>query len=167
MPLEKILADIEHKLKIQFDGLDAANHEIELFSLGESLKGLARIASVVGNFATTEKYSKRFSCHDVRVVAREPKANCFSFEILWSFVQQHQILSGSFGAVVSALIPYILARTANKREEMNILKKILSINNIFYEKSSYIGYYGTRRFIFGRTFTGERLPGNWYGKSKK
>ena len=134
MPLEKILADIEHKLKIQFDGLDAANHEIELFSLGESLKGLARIASVVGNFATTEKYSKRFSCHDVRVVAREPKANCFSFEILWSFVQQHQILSGSFGAVVSALIPYILARTANKREEMNILKKILSINNIFYEK---------------------------------
>jgi len=128
---ELLVADIEESIKIQYDGIDAENHEIELFALGDSLKGIARIAAVAGHFAATQKYSRRLTSHEVRVVAREPKANCFSLDILWSFVQQHQILSGSFGAIVGVLIPYVLASAANKREEMQILKQ--SIDNLISE----------------------------------
>jgi hypothetical protein len=130
---EKV-ADIETSIKIQFDGMDAENHEIELFALGDALKGVARIAAVSGHFAVTQKYSRRFNSHDVRVVAREPKANCFSLDILWSFVQQHQILSGSFGVIVSVLIPYVIAVSANKRKEMKILKE--SIDNLISQLGS-------------------------------
>jgi hypothetical protein len=128
---ESILADIESSIKIQFDGMDAESHEIELFALGDSLKGIARIAAVAGHFAATQKYSRRLNLHEVRVVAREPKANCFSLDVLWSFVQQHQILSGSFGTIVAVLVPYVLANAANKREEMNILKS--SIDKLIVE----------------------------------
>lgn len=114
--------------------MDAENHEIELFALGDALKGIARIAAVAGHFAVTQKYSRRLSSHDIRVVAREPKANCFSVDILWSFVQQHQILSGSFGAIVGVLIPYVIAVSANKRQEMNILKE--SMNDLISQLGS-------------------------------
>lgn len=117
------MADIGTSIKIQYDGLDAEDHEIELFALGDSLKGIARISAVAGNFAATQKYSRRLASHEVRVVAREPKANCFSLDVLWSFVKQHQILSGSFGMIVAVLIPYVLASAANKRAEMKILKQ--------------------------------------------
>ena len=117
------MADIGTSIKIQYDGLDAEDHEIELFALGDSLKGIARISAVAGNFAATQKYSRRLTSHEVRVVAREPKANCFSLDVLWSFVKQHQILSGSFGMIVAVLIPYVLASAANKRAEMKILKQ--------------------------------------------
>lgn len=112
-------------LVIRFDGLDAESHEIDLFTLGESLKGIARIAGTAGSFALTQKYSKYFLAHDVRVLAREPKANCFSVPLVWSFVQQHQILAGSFGAIAVPLVGYIIAKNANKREEMKLLKEAL------------------------------------------
>lgn len=112
-------------LIIRFDGLDAESHEIDLFALGESLKGIARIASTAGNFALTQKYSKYFIAHDVKVLAREPKANCFSVPMVWTFVQQHQILSGSFGVIASLLVGYIMNNNANKTLEMKLLKESL------------------------------------------
>lgn len=128
------MADIETSIKIQYDGMDAEDHEIELFALGDSLKGIARISAVAGHFAATQKYSRRLTSHEVRVIAREPKANCFSLDVLWSFVQQHQILSGSFGVIVAVLIPYVLASAANKRAEMKILKE--SIDKLISELGS-------------------------------
>ena len=125
------MADIESSIKIQYDGLDAESHELELFALGDSLKGVARISAVAGHFAATQKYSRRFSSHEVRVVAREPKANCFSLDVFWNFVQQHQILSGSFGMIVAVLVPYVLSSAANKKEEMKILKS--SMDNLIAE----------------------------------
>lgn len=119
------MADIDYSIRIRFDGLDAAKHEIDLFALGESLQGMARVAATVGHFAATEQYSRYFKSHSVRVVAREPKANCFSIDIVWNFVQQYGILSGSFGSVIAILIPYLISRSARKREEMKLLKDLL------------------------------------------
>jgi hypothetical protein len=135
--MENNVADINYSVKIQFDGKDAEQHEIELFALGDSLKGIARIAAVSGNFAATQKYSRYFSTHEVRVFAREPRANCFSMELVWNFVQQHQILSGSFGAIAAGIIALVLASAANKKAEVSELKdsldktvKLLADNNI-------------------------------------
>ena len=41
-------------------------------------------------------------------------------------MQQHQILSGSFGTIVGVLIPYVLASAANKDEEKKALKSALN-----------------------------------------
>lgn len=119
------MADLEACLSIRFDGIDAENHEIDLYALGQCLQGVARIAAVAGHFAATQEYSRYFVSHSVRVVAREPRANCFSMDIFWNFVKQHQLLSGSFGAITAILIPYVLSVAAGKREEMRLLKDSL------------------------------------------
>lgn len=105
--------------------MDSEHGEIELFALGESLKGIARIAATAGHFAITEKYSRHFVSHDVRVVAHPPKANCFSIEIAWDFVKQYQLLSGSFGAIIAILIPFIFSKASERKEEMKLLKDSL------------------------------------------
>lgn len=112
-------------IRFRFDGLDAGDHKADLYTLGESLQGLARIAAVAGHFAVTQEYSKYFSVHEVRIVATEPKANCFSIDAVWEFVKQQQILSGGFGAIGAVIISYILASNANKAEEMKLLKDSL------------------------------------------
>lgn len=40
------MAEIERRLKIKFDGLDAAKHELDMRQFGESLVGLERLAQV-------------------------------------------------------------------------------------------------------------------------
>ena len=109
----------------RFDGLDADAHKLDLFALGESLQGLARIAAVAGHFASTQEYSRYFSVHDVRVLAKEPRANCFTIEATWEFIKQHQILSGSFGLLGTAIIGWIFTANANKVAEMKLLKDSL------------------------------------------
>ncbi len=47
---------IDEPIRIRYDGLDATNHELELGSLAESLRGLSRIISVTGNFVATGRY---------------------------------------------------------------------------------------------------------------
>lgn len=119
------MSELESGLIIRFDGLDADNHKLDLFTLGESFQGIARIASVSGHFALTQKYSKYFSSHELRVIAKEPKANCYTIETIWEFVKQHQILSGSFGTVGAIVVNWILTSNANKAEEMKLLKDSL------------------------------------------
>ncbi len=114
-------------INFRFDGLDSADHKLDLYALGESLQGLARIAAVAGHFAITQKYSRYFSVHEVRILASEPKANCFTVTAVWEFVKQHQILSGSFGAIGGVLIAYVLATNAKKEREMKHLKDSLDL----------------------------------------
>jgi hypothetical protein len=75
--------DLEYTITIRFDGLDAEDHEIDLFTLGESLQGLARIAGTVGHFAATQEYSRYFRSHELKVLAKEPRENCESYRVLW------------------------------------------------------------------------------------
>lgn len=119
------MADLDATITLRFEGIDAANHEIDLFAFGECLKGIARISATAGHFAATQEYSKYFISHSVRVVAREPRSSSFSIDIFWNFVQQHQLLSGSFGAISATLIPYVISVAAGKRAEMRLLKEAL------------------------------------------
>ena len=112
-------------LIFRFDGQEADEHKLELYSLGESMQGLARIASVSAHFAATQKYSRYFVTHSFRIYAEEPKANCFTISAVWEFVKQHQILSGAFGALAAILVNWVLTSNANKVEEMKLLKDSL------------------------------------------
>lgn len=110
---------------LRYDGLDALNHEIELSSLGESLKGFSKILATAGTFALTQKYSRNTSSHEVKVYAKEARANCFTLDTVMNFITQSQLFSGSAGAILGALIPYIFAKNAQKKEEMKYLKEAL------------------------------------------
>ena len=111
---------------LRYDGRDAANHEIDLFSLGESLQGMARVIAVLGNFAVTGNDAKQLSALDVRVVAREPRANCYTIEAALQFAQQQQLLSGGVSAAVGAFIAFAFNRAANRRDEMDRLHASLN-----------------------------------------
>ena len=113
------------RLTLRFDGLDASSHQIDLYSLGESLQGFARILSTVGHFSATQEYSKNFSVHAVKTYAQEVRANCFSVDMVIDWVQQNQIFSGSAGAVLAVILPWIFSRHKNKAAEMKLLKDAL------------------------------------------
>lgn len=113
------------RLTLRFDGLDASSHQIDLYSLGESLQGFARILSTVGHFSATQEYSKNFSVHTVKTYAQEVRANCFSVDMVIDWVQQNQIFSGSAGAVLAVILPWIFSRHKNKAAEMKLLKDAL------------------------------------------
>lgn len=110
---------------LRYDGLDAEKHEIELSSLGESLKGFSKILATAGTFALTQKYSRTASAQEVKVYAKEARANCFTLDTVMNFISQSQLFSGSAGAILGALIPYIFAKNAQKKEEMKYLKDAL------------------------------------------
>lgn len=110
---------------LRYDGLDAEKHEIELSSLGESLKGFSKILATAGTFALTQKYSRTASSQEVKVYAKEARANCFTLDTVMNFISQSQLFSGSAGAILGALIPYIFAKNAQKKEEMKYLKDAL------------------------------------------
>ena len=103
------------KISLRYDGLDAENHEIDLACLGESLKGFSKILATAGNFAVTQRYSKNVAGQDVKVYAKEARANCFTLDAVLNFVGQSQLFSGAVGSILGALIPYILAGTHRKR----------------------------------------------------
>lgn len=113
------------KISLRYDGLDAENHEIDLACLGESLKGFSKILATAGTFAVTQRYSKNVSGQDVKVYAKEARANCFTLDTVINFVGQSQLFSGAMGSILGALIPYIFNRNSQKKEEMKALKDSL------------------------------------------
>ena len=117
------LHDVNFSLR--YDGLDAEKHEIELSSLGESLKGFSKILATAGTFALTQKYSRSTSTQEVKIYATEARANCFSLDTIMNFISQSQLFSGSAGAILGALVPYIFAKNSQKKEEMKYLKEAL------------------------------------------
>jgi hypothetical protein len=113
-----------YEIPIRYDGLDAERHQIDLYLLGESIRGLARILAVTGHFLSTGTYAKQFQALDVKVYVSEPKANCFSVHAVIEFAKQYQILSGSI-VMLPTLLSWIFARASNNRTEMKALQQSL------------------------------------------
>jgi len=106
---------------IRYDGMDAENHEINLDALGESLRGVARILAVTGHFAVTGAYVKQTRAMGVRVVAREPQANCFSISGVLQFAAQQGLFQGAVVPLIAGLVGLVIARASNNRAEMKHL----------------------------------------------
>lgn len=110
---------------IRYEGGDASNHEIDLNQLGLSLQGFARILAVCANFIETGRYNKQFGSLSVKVLAREPdEHNCYEvWTTITSALSSANMWSGAGGAVLAAVIAYVLSRRNN--EEMKMLKDAL------------------------------------------
>lgn len=106
-------------ITIKYDDLVQGSHTIDLMSLGESLQGLSKILSTVGQFAIDGKYIRRYSAHAVKVVT-EAKLSPGSVDITAILIGAS---SGLLGAMVTPLLQYILSRKDKK--EMEYLAKAL------------------------------------------
>ncbi|EFB9789821.1 hypothetical protein ABGC13_004863, partial [Escherichia coli] len=113
------------KISLRYDGKDALNHEIDLNCLGESLKGFSKVLSTAASFSVTQKYSKYINYQEVKVYAREAKANCFTLEAVLNFATQNQLFSGIAATILGAILQYIFARNSNKKDEMKALQQSL------------------------------------------
>ncbi|EPP6705625.1 hypothetical protein ACUU3R_004308 [Providencia rettgeri] len=112
-------------MTFRYDGLDAEKHTLELGALSESLKGFSKILVTVGTFAATQKYVKNTPMQEVKIYAKEARANCFSLDAVMDFVNQYQLLSGGFGAILTVIVSYVFAKNSQKKDEMKALKDSL------------------------------------------
>lgn len=110
---------------IRYDGGDAEQHSIELSVLGESMQGMARVLAVTGNFVVTGDYVKQYQAMDVRVLVKEPEANCYTIVALIQTVAQHPLFVSATSAVVGAIVHWLFARASGNKEEMKALKDTL------------------------------------------
>jgi len=85
-------------IRIQFDGLDADSHLVELGTLATSLQGASKLLASGGQVALLGKFSKKDLNNTVRVLALPPQPG--SYEI-WV------ILAALGGTAVAPLLPYI------------------------------------------------------------
>lgn len=110
---------------IRYDGGDAEAHSIELNMLGESMQGMARVLAMTGNFVVTGEYVKQYQAMDVRVLVKEPVANCYTIVALIQSVAQHPLFAGSASAAVGSIVTWLFARASGNKEEMKALKDTL------------------------------------------
>lgn len=113
------------EVPVTYDGKAAEEHKIDLYALGGSLQGVARILAVASHFVVTGEYAKQFGTQEVKVYAREPQAKCFEVSAIIEFAKQHQIFSGFGAALFGGVVSYIVAKTSGNREEMKLLSERL------------------------------------------
>ena len=62
---------------LRYEGLDAAEHRIDLAQLGHSLQGAAQILGTAASIVETGEYAKRASAMPVRILAGVPQVGCW------------------------------------------------------------------------------------------
>ncbi|MBN3003340.1 hypothetical protein JW897_06270 [Chromobacterium alkanivorans] len=113
-------------LPITYDGKSAEEHKMDLFALGGSIQGVARILAVVSHFCVTGgEYAKQFGTHSVKVYAKEAEAKCFELPVLIEFAKQSQIFSGFAGSLLGVIVTYVVTKASGNREEMKLLSERL------------------------------------------
>lgn len=111
-------------IQIRYDGLDAENHQIDLYNFGKSIQGIAKILATLATFSLTGKYEadkRNLSC---KVLIQEPKANCFSIlatiqaidpSTVISTLDKSSTLSGIAGGSVVSLLSYLFSSLSGKK----------------------------------------------------
>lgn len=113
---------------VRFQGGDAANHEIDLRLLGESLQGFGRCFAVAANFAATGTPALHADAMDVRVFARPaPEHHCFE---VWANVkpilESKEFWTGAAAIVLTPILTYIFSKRT--KDEMKHLSDALKLS---------------------------------------
>jgi len=94
-------------------------------ALADSLRGVARIISVCGNFAATERLVLHKDAMSVRVVVRPPDAHCFELAATLKWVSENPLISTLIAGLLVSAIGYTFKWAAGQREEMKHLRGAL------------------------------------------
>lgn len=102
---------------IVYDGLDADSGGVDMAQLGKSLDGYARILATTSNFAVHYVYQKHYDAMDVRVRVQGAEKGSLTIKAVLDYLGQAQLLQGSIGAVLAAVITYTLGKLGRRRDE--------------------------------------------------
>lgn len=110
---------------IRYEGLQAANHEIELQQLGESLQGFAKTIAVAAHLAHTGSAALHYDAMQVKVVAVPVhEHHCFEFwAVIKPIIESKEFFTGAAAAVLTPVLAYIFSRRTS--EEMKHLSDAL------------------------------------------
>lgn len=114
-------------IPIRYDGLYAEQHKIELYTLGESLQGMARILAVVGHFAATGEYAKQMQALDAKVYLQETHANCVTVDAALQFIKDYGLAEGALVVIVPSLVAWLFDRRAEMKALKETAQKALDV----------------------------------------
>ena len=111
---------MDAEISIRYEGGDAEGHVVDLFQLGVSLQGFARIFAVCGNFVETGKYNKQFETLAVNVSAKETiERNCYEvLTTIQGIAESKELWTGTGGVILGLLIQHVLG--LRKEAEMKL-----------------------------------------------
>lgn len=116
------------EIEVRYDGRESEAHVINAIQLSESLAGFSRILSTAYHFAATEKLVLRSPAQQYSVYVRTAEPKCYNvvFE-LWELAKQQQIFQGLVGNIAVAVVTYVVASAANRKDEMKYLAEALKL----------------------------------------
>jgi hypothetical protein len=104
---------------LRYEGLDAAEHRIDLAQLGHSLQGAAQILGTAASIVETGEYAKRASTMPVRILAGVPQVGCWEVPAIIVSVMpviQHSILAEMGKKLASSattkIVSFVLSKYA-------------------------------------------------------
>lgn len=114
------------RVEVRYDGAESDQHVIGANELAESLIGFARIFGTAYHFTLTGEYVRKAPAQEVRVLVGVPEAKCYNvlFE-MWEWGKQQQVFQGFAGNIAVAVVTYIVARAADRTQEMKHLAQAL------------------------------------------
>lgn len=114
--------------RVRYDGREADEHKLDLRDLADSLQGVARIVEVAGHFSLTGDLKTRGRSDSVKVLIAATDAHCFDVSLVLEWAKQLGVFSGSIGALLTAVVAYILhKRTKRPDAEVQHLRELLEI----------------------------------------
>jgi hypothetical protein len=117
------------EIEVRYDGSESTEHVINALELSESLAGFSRILSTSFHFALTEKFVLRTPAQDFQVYVRAAEPKCYNIVLeVWEVAKQQQIFQGVVGNIAVAVVTYVVAKAANRSDEMKHLAEALKIS---------------------------------------
>jgi len=111
---------------IRYDGLDADQHEIDMALLADSMRGLARIIGVAGNFAATTRVIQHRDAFELKALVSPPNAHCFEIAVWLKWINDNPLITTVSGGLVVSLVAYICKKASGDKEEMKQLRGALA-----------------------------------------
>lgn len=120
-------------IQIRYEGLDAANHALEMHLAAPSISGIAQIARVAADFALTHDYVGRPRNSSVRILMRPPSEKCFHYELIAVAATQYPLITDfikhiSFELMTSIMSAIFLRRSGRSQEmdrHLDVIDKLL------------------------------------------
>jgi len=120
------MSELFKPILLRYQGYDARRNEIDLLSLGESLKGASRMLLISSNFVLTQRYVSRTPAMSVKVLAGTSRRGSWELPLIIAPIVP--ILPDIYKAVSSHFVEHVLnwalAKFGGKPNEAEMYKEV-------------------------------------------
>lgn len=119
---------------IRYDGLDAAEHVIDLGLLGQSIQGASRLLGSAGSIVITGQFAKQTQSLSVRVLAGQPRAHCWEIPAIITTVilpaaapmlpAIKEAATAAATKAVTGIVNYAISRMGGRNKEAEMARDI-------------------------------------------